>query len=139
VGEIDFQHAVKNRRYGIDQVDPLSLNGATGGFRVGLVEGNDCTAFDVGRGGDGKLPFALCTSVKPCTSVDTTDRIRFWALAVGTNATMSPNDRFKKLSASIFIWKSCSELIDIHNIFSFHFWRRYYQIRVTDSVTLVPF
>jgi hypothetical protein len=44
-------------------------------------------------------------------------------LAVRANAGMLSDDGFEKLSAGIFIGKSCPELIDVHNIFSFHFWR----------------
>jgi len=38
---------------------------------------------------------------------------------VRTDAAMSPDDGFEKLSTNAFICKFCSELIDIHNISSF--------------------
>jgi hypothetical protein len=38
---------------------------------------------------------------------------------MGTTAPIAPNDGLKKILASVLIRKSCSELIDIHNIFSY--------------------
>jgi hypothetical protein len=70
-------------------------------------------------GSDGKLPFTLSTFVKTWPGTGAADGIRFLALAVRANAAMSPDDGFEKLSANVFIWKFCSELIDIHNISSF--------------------
>jgi hypothetical protein len=85
-------------------------------------------------GGDGKLAFTLCTFIQTWSGTGAKDGIRFLELAVRTNAAMSPDDGFEKLSANVFIGKFGSELIDIHNISSFFgFLRRYYQTSLSDQ------
>jgi hypothetical protein len=56
-----------------------------------------------------------------------------------TASAILSNDGFKKFYARMLVRKSCSQLVDIHNISSFPFWERYYQTTVTNTVTRQPF
>jgi len=89
-------------------------------------------------GGHRELVFTLSALVKPWPAIFAADCKNFIACTMGASTALSPDNGLEKMSTGLFIRKSFSELICIHNIFLLS-WGRYYQMPVTDTVTFSLF
>ena len=95
-------------------------------------------AIEVDSDSHRKLMFTLSAFIKPWSTTLAADGKSFLTCTMRASTTISPYNGLEKISAGLFIRKSFSELVNVHNIFLLS-WGRYYKIHVTVLVAGLPF